>query len=697
MAKRLSAGHLLKSILALFSAAVLILLGMQAWNAGAAFAKNQRAEQVVAASRQIFIALANQRPDRSATQRLWEADTPAPARAKAYLRALQDKEMPALNAGIDMLTALRFKGKATLMPKLRRSAAVLATLQNTFRLEIDLPNARRQPELGARYTAEGVALENTLQKIAASLFATIKNGDPFIVQMMEIKQLAWLTRATMGDASLMISKGLAKGSLPADARLKHQDFIGGGRGLWGAIDDAMVGLSVPSAFRATLSRTKATLFDPGYVALQDRLMDALVGNQKPEMTANVWSPLTVPRLNGMLDVANAALAQAADRAASARSTALTNLVIQLALLVAALGGSVFCFVFVGRYVTGPLLALRFATEKLARGDLSSEPLFAGRQDEIGALAGALDAFREQALAKALIEDEQRDTRQRAEQRRDAVEGHIHGFQDQVSAALAELDQASARMDRTAAAMLQIAERSGGGVRNAEQASAEASSNVSGIAAATEELSASIAEITRQVARAAQVSARAVEETQQTDETVRGLAESAGRIGDVVRLISDIAAQTNLLALNATIEAARAGEAGKGFAVVASEVKSLANQTAKATEEIGAQITNVRGVTQAAVKAIKQIRGTIDEVNKVATTIAASVEEQGAAMREIARNTQLAADRTRDASDNVTAVSEGTAAATQSAEAVKAAAGSLGTQAARLRQQVDGFMTRIRSA
>jgi methyl-accepting chemotaxis protein len=200
-----------------------------------------------------------------------------------------------------------------------------------------------------------------------------------------------------------------------------------------------------------------------------------------------------------------------------------------------------------------------------------------------------------------------------------------------------------------------------------------------------------------VTHAAHVSLRAVGETQQTDETVRGLAESAERIGAVVGLISDIAAQTNLLALNATIEAARAGDAGKGFAVVASEVKSLANQTAKATEEIGAQITQVRSVTQQAVSAIKQIRGTIDEVNKVATTIAASVEQQGAAMREIARNTQLAADRTRDASISVTALNEGTSATTQSAEAVKTAAGSLGTQATRLRAQVDGFMTRIRAA
>jgi methyl-accepting chemotaxis protein len=194
-----------------------------------------------------------------------------------------------------------------------------------------------------------------------------------------------------------------------------------------------------------------------------------------------------------------------------------------------------------------------------------------------------------------------------------------------------------------------------------------------------------------------MAARAVSDAQRTNTIVAALAEGADKIGNVVGLITNIAGQTNLLALNATIEAARAGEAGKGFAVVASEVKSLANQTAKATEEIGAQIANVRSVTQDAVRAITQIRGTIDEVNAVATSIASGVEEQGAAVQEIARNTQLAAERTRDASASVTAVTAETHATTGTAEAVKTAASALGSQAVSLRQQVDQFMVRIRAA
>ena len=697
MVERLSVALLLKSILAVFAVAVILLLGSQVWNAWSVLGENQRAEQVVAASRQIFTALIAQRTDRATTSRLWEAEGAPTEQNHAYLKKLRDEEMPALAAGTALLTSVPFADKGTLLPTLRRSTDNLVALQTEFAAHVDQPKAQRRPALGAEYVTEGLALQDTLQRIATNLFASIKKGDPFIIQMMEIKQLAWLARQDAGEGSLLISMGLAKGTVAPDARVKHAGFMGGARILWTAIDDAVTGTDAPRAFLTTLSDAKETLFAPDYVATQARLLDALVNKKTPEMTADAWSPYTVPKLGVMLNVANAALAQAADRAASLRGRATSGLIWHLVALAVAIAASAFGMWVVSRRVTGPLLALRETTERLARGDPSATSLFAGRHDEIGTLAHALDAFREQAVAKGRIEDDQRTQRETAEQRRIAVETYIGKFQKHVSTALAELDRASTQMDSTSATMLQIAERGASDVHNAEQASAEASNNVSSIAAATEELSASIAEISRQVAQSAQISLRAVEETQQTDETVRGLAESASRIGDVVSLISNIAAQTNLLALNATIEAARAGEAGKGFAVVASEVKSLATQTAKATQDIDAQITQVRAVTQQAVTAIRQIQVTIDEVNKVATTISASVEEQGVAMREIARNTQLAADRTRDASQSVTAVSEGTSATTQSAEAVKTAAGSLGVQAARLREHVDGFMTRIRAA
>src|SRR5262249_46280009 len=235
------------------------------------------------------------------------------------------------------------------------------------------------------------------------------------------------------------------------------------------------------------------------------------------------------------------------------------------------------------------------------------------------------------------------------------------------------------------------------VKAAAQASEEASANVQTVATASEQLSSSISDISRQVVHAAEIAGRAVDETKQTDGTVRGLAESAERIGEGVKLINDIAGQTNLLALNATIEAARAGELGKGFAVVASEVKSLANQTAKATEEISGQIAAVQKVSKDAMDAIKGIGSTIGEVSTVATSIASAVEEQGAATQEITRNTQGAARRTRDASPSLAGVSSGADSPRAAAQNVKSAAEQLGVRAEQLRGQVTEFLATIRAA
>jgi methyl-accepting chemotaxis protein len=257
--------------------------------------------------------------------------------------------------------------------------------------------------------------------------------------------------------------------------------------------------------------------------------------------------------------------------------------------------------------------------------------------------------------------------------------------------------AAGQMRSTSDEMSAISHKTNSQVTSAAQASEEASTNVQTVAAASEELSASISDISRQVTHAAGIAGRAVDETKQTDGTVQGLAESAERIGEVVKLINDIAGQTNLLALNATIEAARAGEAGKGFAVVASEVKSLANQTAKATEEISAQIAAVQKVARDAMDAIKGIGNTIGEVSVVATSIASAVEQQGAATQEITRNTQEAARRTRDASANITGVTSGANATGAAAQNVKSAAEALGLRTDQLRRQVDDFLATIRAA
>jgi methyl-accepting chemotaxis protein len=333
-------------------------------------------------------------------------------------------------------------------------------------------------------------------------------------------------------------------------------------------------------------------------------------------------------------------------------------------------------------VTRPLRRLTALTQRLAEGDLDITVPDTVRQDEIGRLAATLSVFQDHAREATRLSDEIRREGETRERQRREVEAEIHNFDSSVGAALDHFASAATELSATAEEMSGTAGDTSCQANTVAAASQQASDNVETIAAAAEELSASVQEIARQTSHAAGIAAGAVREAEQTDQTVRGLADAALKIGDVVRLINDIASQTNLLALNATIEAARAGEAGKGFAVVASEVKSLANQTARATEDIAGQVETIRGVAQSAVGAIERIGGTIKEVAEVATSIAAVAEQQQASTREISRNTSEAARGTRDVSGTIDRLS---------------AAAALSREAETLRGSVGSFVERLRTA
>jgi methyl-accepting chemotaxis protein len=301
------------------------------------------------------------------------------------------------------------------------------------------------------------------------------------------------------------------------------------------------------------------------------------------------------------------------------------------------------------------------------------------------------------MDKVRIEAQERERNAGAATRQQAIESHVGEFEAMVRQSLAQLGDASGQMRTTSAGLSTVSRHTNERVQVAEKASNDASMSVDSVAAASEELSASINDISQQAAHAAGIASRAVNQARETDGTVQGLAKSAGRIGEVVGLINTIASQTNLLALNATIEAARAGEAGRGFAVVASEVKSLASQTAKATEEISEQIADIQKVAGEAIDAIKTIGGIIGEVNEVATAIAAAVQEQGAATQEITRSTQYAAQGTRNVSENISGVKTDADAAAAAADDVKRASETLETQSQQLGSQVTNFLGKIRAA
>jgi len=403
--------------------------------------------------------------------------------------------------------------------------------------------------------------------------------------------------------------------------------------------------------------------------------------------------------NAALDAAAKATAAEVDAATFAVAGLADRLTLWLAGGAAAglLLAGLLAWLTLARGLVSPLRAVTSALEALSSGRSDVSVPGAERRDEVGLVARAAERFRSAIQERAAFEEAGRVEAEAKAKRAAALAEKVGRFRngaealiDEVGRSLGGLDAAVAALRRFSAS---VAEGSTAVGASAEQASA----NVATVAAAAEELSASIAEITRQVAESAEFAKVAVGRARETDAIVRGLAEGAKRIDDVVRLIGDIAAQTNLLALNATIEAARAGEAGKGFAVVASEVKSLAGQTAKATEEIAAQIAAIQTETGRAVEAIRAIGAVIEDVSRTASAIAAAVEEQGAATKEIARNVQQAAQGTRDVSGRVTQLAEiGSAAAGRTDELASASA-AVSNSAAGLKREIERFLAAVQAA
>jgi len=349
-------------------------------------------------------------------------------------------------------------------------------------------------------------------------------------------------------------------------------------------------------------------------------------------------------------------------------------------------------------IARPLRSLVNLLQRMAKGE-DVEMTALTRRDEIGDTARAVESVKtmlaEKANREALAKTEQ--DKLAADQRRQDMYRLANQFESAVGEIIETVSSASTELEASAGTLTSTAEHSQQLSIVVAAASEEASTNVQSVASATEELSSSINEISRQVQDSARMANDAVGQARTTTEQVSELSKAASRIGDVVELINTIAGQTNLLALNATIEAARAGEAGRGFAVVASEVKALAEQTAKATDEIGQQISGIQSATQASVGAIRDISGTIERLSEIASAIAAAVEEQGAATQEISRNVQQAAEGTHQVSSNVAAVQRGATETGSASSQVLGAAQSLALESNRLKVEVGNFLNTVRAA
>ncbi|MCW2243241.1 methyl-accepting chemotaxis protein [Azospirillum canadense] len=648
-------------------------------------------------SRELLRALLAVRLERGLLTPALGADAAISANDEQEIAANRQTAESGYDAVVTVVAGVDAPGLRPALDRLRAAHDAMAGLRPKADSAARLRKDARDQGIVASWATVPLAYLDALMAMTDLLDASLKLADPVVDHLLGVKRAAWTTRLNAGAMAFRIQTAVATGQAwtPADS-LAVADLNGRSAQSWALVTEAASRPDTPAPIREAVDRAKVN-FDGPLVEQRAAILSALSAGKRPDVDIVTLRRQDTVAQGYIVDAAHAAVERMVAHADQEAARATREAILAAVTLVIAVALTLVGFVFAQRRVSGPIRAMTESMRRLAQRDMTAAIPGVGRSDEVGGMAAAVLVFRDSMITAERLAAEQAAENADKERRTARLEQLFGAFDAKVTGIVETVASAATEMQSTANAMAHIAEHAGEQATTVAAASEQASVNVQTVASATEELSASISEIGRQVATSTQVTGEAVSQAEQTNATMRSLVDAAEQISHVMAMINSIAGQTNLLALNATIEAARAGEAGKGFAVVASEVKNLANQTAKATDDIQARVKEIQSATAGAQSAIQGIGLTIGQISEVATAIAAAVEQQGVATRDIAGNIAQAARGTGEVSSTIVGVNHSVAETGAASAQVLEASGRLAREAEQLRHEVTGFIAAVRTA
>ena len=636
--------------------------------------------------------------ERGATNLALNAAEPATDTQKTAIGNFRKLGDQPFEQAMARMAARHFANKDQMIAGARRAHEQVVALRMRADAEITKPAGSREQAVVSQWAPTITALIAASQNLRVAAAMEEDDIQSRLSSLQNFKHFVWIMSEYLGRERAAVAALIASGKPMSSQEISNlATFRGRLDAAWDYVQAYAAKSSAPASIVTATGRVRENVFHR-FEDTRKGVYAAGIGGGAYPVNSAEWFGQATKAIDDVISLSTLGSQEAAKLADAAQRSSLNTLLVNAILMAFSILLAAGALWIVFNRIVRSIGQMTAAMGEIAGGNTSIAVPCVDRRDEMGAMAGALQVFKQNAEKVQAMQAEREAMEKAARAEKAAAMNELaDNFEARIGEIVETVSSASTELEASAKTLTATADRSQQLATTVAAASEEASTNVQSVASATEELTSSVTEISRQVQESARMAGEAVDQARGTNDRVSELSKAAGRIGDVVELINTIAGQTNLLALNATIEAARAGEAGRGFAVVASEVKALAEQTAKATGEISQQISGIQTATQESVDAIKEISGTIERLSEIASTIAAAVEEQGAATQEISRNVQQAALGTQQVSVNISDVQRGAGETGSASSQVLSAAQMLSGDSTRLKVEVAKFLDSVRAA